>query len=54
MPSPTRFNGLDIHKRYLVAAGVDADKNPVFGPHTVSWDRFEAWRRRHLTRCQQR
>lgn len=33
---PSRFIGLDIHKHYLVAIGVDKDQNQVFGPHKVS------------------
>ena len=29
---PKRFIGLDIHKRYFVAAGVDKKLNQVLGP----------------------
>jgi transposase len=47
--SPTRFIGLDVHKHYLVAIGVDKDHNQVFGPHKVRWALFEKWIQRHLT-----
>lgn len=30
-----RFIGLDIHKEYFLAIGVDASRNVVFGPQTV-------------------
>jgi hypothetical protein len=29
---PTRFIGLDVHKHYLIAIGVDAELNQVLGP----------------------
>ena len=41
--NPTRFIGLDIHKNYLVAVGVDADQNQVYGPKRVAWTEFEHW-----------
>lgn len=47
--SPTRYIGLDIHKHYLVAIGVDQDLQQVFGPQKVKWDQFEAWMERNLT-----
>ncbi len=34
---PTRFVGLDIHKHYLVAVGVDAARTVVFGPQRVAY-----------------
>ncbi|RPJ38550.1 MAG: IS110 family transposase, partial [Chloroflexi bacterium] len=43
MLSPTRFIGLDIHKAYFVAVGVDAQKQVVFGPQTVSNHLLDAW-----------
>ncbi|MDD5368418.1 MAG: IS110 family transposase [Anaerolineaceae bacterium] len=46
---PTRFIGLDIHKYYLVAVGVDRDQTLVFGPQRVTWDQFDGWMQRHLT-----
>lgn len=42
MLSPTRFIGLDIHKAYFVAVGVDAQKQVVFGPQTVPNHQLEA------------
>lgn len=47
--SPTRFIGLDVHKHYMVAIGVDKDLNQVFGPHKVRWISFENWIQRNLT-----
>jgi transposase len=46
---PTRFIGLDIHKQYFVAAGVNAQQEQVFGPQRVSNARLEAWIQKHLT-----
>lgn len=48
-PTPERYIGLDIHKEFLVAIGVNAEQEPVFGPHKVTWGRFERWARKHLT-----
>ena len=47
--SPKRFFGLDVHKTYIMAAAVDADKNVVFKPRRVSFARFEEWITRTLT-----
>jgi hypothetical protein len=47
--SPTRFIGLDIHKHYLVALGVDATKTMLFGPQRVAYDQLEAWIQRCLS-----
>ena len=33
---PERFIGIDAHKYYLIAVGVDAERNPVYGPQRVS------------------
>jgi len=46
--SPSRYIGLDIHKHYLVAIGVDKDQNQVFGPQKVRWEHFENWMEEHL------
>ncbi len=46
--TPLRFIGLDIHKHYLVAAGVDHQKNLVFGPHHVPFTQLEAWISKYL------
>jgi transposase len=43
MLSPTRFIGLDIHKAYFVAVGVDAQKQVVFGPQTIPNYQLDAW-----------
>jgi hypothetical protein len=43
MPEPKRFIGLDIHKFYMLAAGVDKDQNEVLTPQRVTWERFDAW-----------
>lgn len=48
MPNPNRFIGLDIHKFYMVAAGVDADQNEVLSPQRVTWERFDNWVKRNL------
>jgi transposase len=41
--APRRFIGLDIHKAYFVAVGVDAQKQVVLGPQTVPNQQLEAW-----------
>ena len=46
---PTRFIGLDIHRDYFVAVGVDAKLQPVFGPQTVLNHELEGWIERCLT-----
>src|SRR3989304_4135276 len=48
-PVPTRFMGLDVHKHYLIASGVDAQLNPVFGPQRVPYAHLENWMRQTLT-----
>ncbi len=48
--SPTRFIGLDIHKHYLVAIGVNKDQEEVFGPQKVRWGQFENWIKKHLNK----
>jgi len=47
--SPTRFFGLDIHKEYFVAVGVNADREVVFGPQRVSNYQLDDWISRVLT-----
>lgn len=44
-----RFIGLDTHKHYLVAIGVNADLEKVFGPHRISLTSLEDWVAKHLT-----
>jgi transposase len=41
--NPTRFIGLDIHKHYLVATGVDADQTIVLDPQHVPYSRLDRW-----------
>ena len=38
-----RFVGLDVHKHYLVAVGVDAQLNQVLGPQRVQLNRLTQW-----------
>lgn len=45
----SRFIGLDTHKHYLVAIGVNADLDKVFGPHRISLTSLEDWVAKHLT-----
>lgn len=46
---PTRFMGLDIHKEYFVATGVNALQETVFGPQRVDNQQLETWTLKHLT-----
>ncbi len=46
---PIRFVGLDVHKHYLIAIGVDADRQQVFGPQRVELPRLEEWASKRLT-----
>jgi transposase len=47
---PTRFIGLDIHKEYFVAIGVNATREVVFGSEKSSVYQLDDWILRHLTR----
>ena len=47
--NPTRFIGLDIHKEYFVAIGVNQQREVVFGPRRVSVYQLEDWILQHLT-----
>ena len=40
---PTRFFGLDIHKEYFVAVGVNPQREVVFGPQRVSNNQLDEW-----------
>ena len=44
-----RFVGLDVHKRYLVAAAVDPDRNEVMSPRRVLLTRLDTWVQKTLT-----
>lgn len=46
---PLRFIGLDIHKSYFVATGVNGEQEQVFGPQRVSNERLEGWAAANLT-----
>lgn len=46
---PKRFIGLDIHKNYFVAIGVDAKQNQVLGPHEAPMRHLERWAKKNLT-----
>src|SRR5512139_3806255 len=45
-----RYIGLDVHKHYLIALGVDADLNVVLPARRVELSRLEAWMEKTLTR----
>jgi transposase len=47
--SPTRYMGLDVHKHYLVAIGVDAQAQQVYGPRRVELSHLESWMQKDLT-----
>jgi len=44
-----RFVGLDVHRHYLVAAAVDADKNEVMPLRRVPLVQLDDWVRKNLT-----
>jgi transposase len=44
----TRFIGLDIHKEYFVAVGVNEQREIIFGPQKVSVYQLESWVEKHL------
>jgi transposase len=44
-----RFIGLDVHKHYLIAVGVDAQLNPLFGPQRVQLSQLESWAKKTFT-----
>jgi transposase len=46
---PNRFVGLDVHKHYLIATAVDADRNEVMSPRRVPLARLDPWVRKTLT-----
>lgn len=45
---PKRFMGLDVHKHYLIAIGVDADLHQIYGPKRVELFRLDSWVRNTL------
>ena len=46
--SPTRYIGLDVHKEYFVAVGVNPQREVIFGPQRVSVYQLDDWILRHL------
>jgi transposase len=44
-----RYLGLDVHKYYLIAIGVDADAQTIYGPRRVELSRLETWMAQDLT-----
>lgn len=45
-----RYIGLDVHKHYLIALGVDADLNIILPARRVELSRLETWMQKTLTR----
>jgi hypothetical protein len=45
-----RYIGLDVHKHYLIALGVDTDLNVVLPARRVELFRLEAWMKKSLTK----
>ena len=45
-----RYIGLDVHKHYLIALGVDEELNIVLPARRVELSRLEAWMKKTLTR----
>ena len=48
--SGKRYIGLDIHKHYLIALGVDADLQVVMPARRVELSYLESWMKKNLTR----
>ena len=46
---PMRYIGLDIHKEYFVAVGVNEKLEAIFGPQRVSNYQLDDWILRYLT-----
>lgn len=44
-----RYFGVDIHKRHVTVAAVDAQQQIVFSPRKIAVDKFEAWAVLNLT-----
>ncbi|NJM39410.1 MAG: IS110 family transposase [Anaerolineae bacterium] len=45
-----RYIGLDIHKAYFVATGVNAQQQIIFGPQRVTNAELENWVKKHLNK----
>ncbi len=48
IPVPKRFIGLDVHKHYLIATGVDADLHQILGPQRVELFNLGKWMEKTL------
>lgn len=48
--TPTRFIGMDIHKKYFVATGVDRALNPVYGPYEAPIRQLKRWAEKNVTK----
>ncbi len=48
-PKPKRFIGLDLHKYYLVAIGVDSEAEQVYGPRRVELADLDDWIQKTIT-----
>ena len=51
--SGKRYIGLDVHKHYLIAIGVDDQLNVVLPVRRVEFSYLEAWMKKTLTRQDQ-
>lgn len=47
---PLRFIGLDIHKHYFVATGVNRDKEQIYSPQRLSNSELECWAEAELSK----
>jgi len=47
---PKRFIGLDVHKHYLIALGVDEHLNVVLPARRVELSHLESWMKKTLIR----
>lgn len=45
---PTRFIGMDVHRRYAMVVGVNRQQQVVLTPRRVDYEHFEAWIRKQL------
>src|SRR6266568_2107357 len=45
---PTRFVGLDVHRRYATVAAVDRKQQVVLTARRIDFEHFEDWIRKHL------
>ena len=48
--SGKRYIGLDVHKHYLIAVGVDDDLNVVLPVRRVEFSYLEAWMKKTLAK----